>query len=106
MQGLVSFLNVPPTQPAPTLSDTTVSPGDTVDISNLIKNNLLDTVTSDIETVPPGDIDDEIEISAGPIAPQGTLSPGDTEILTPGDKVGTATELRSGSQAPNFAVRE
>lgn len=113
MQGLVSFLNVQPTQPAPTLSDTTLSPGDTVNISDSIHNKLLDSSTSDSESSPPGDTEDR-----GTAATTNkSLSLGDIGTVSPGDKVPEPTAGRSESvisisdnhfslPAPNFAVRE
>jgi hypothetical protein len=113
MQGLVSFLNVQPTQPAPTLSDTTVSPGDTVGINDRIRTELLDSSTSDIETSTPGDNDTGDATSDN----NTTLSSGDNHTMSPDDNVQETTARRSGSvisvsdnhfslQAPNFAVRE
>jgi hypothetical protein len=63
MQGLVSFLNVQPTQAAPAVAGTTVSPGDRVVVSNSTQTALSSFTRGDTEL----------------------LSPGDEEMLSPGD---------------------
>jgi hypothetical protein len=67
MQGLVSFLNVQPTQAAPSVIPTPLSPGDNGVLSSIKDIPLSTVATGDTETLSPRDIE--------------TLSPGDNELL-------------------------
>ena len=66
MQGLVSFLNVQPTQAAPAVAGTTLSPGDRV-VSHNADRTLVSFYGGDVEMLSPGD--------------QDTLSSGDNKHL-------------------------
>jgi hypothetical protein len=115
MQGLVSFLNVQPTQPAPTSNDTTtVSPGDSNIPGRAIQRDLLDTRTGDIETASPGDnkcgeyAKDDLEYAPRKsVFSEITNSTGDKEMLSPGDNsVGLQKTVDLGVAPPIFVSDE